>query len=142
MILLDANVISENLRPRANFGVLNWINLQHENSLYICAPVVAELHYGVERLVPGRRQADLRSAVENIVERLFRGRTLAFDLAATITYARVMVRREQTGHPIGQMDAMIAAIALTHGATLATRNTSDFDDLGLELVNPFEAPVA
>jgi len=142
MIMLDTNVISENLRPRVNHQVLNWINSQHEGSLYICAPVVAELRYGVERLTPGRRQADLRSAVENIVDGLFQGRTLPFDAAATITYGRVMVKREQTGRRIELMDAMIAAIALTHSAILATRDTRDFADLGIELVNPFEAPIA
>jgi hypothetical protein len=52
-----------------------------------------------------------------------------------------MVRREQIGRRVAQMDAMIAAIALTHGATLASRDTRDFADIGLELVNPFDAPV-
>jgi predicted nucleic acid-binding protein len=142
MILLDTNVISENLRPSPNHSVLNWLNSQSEGSLYICAPVVAELRYGVERLAPGRKQADLHNTVENIVEGIFQRRILPFDAAATIGYARVMVRREQTGRRMAQMDAMIAAIALTHGMTLATRDTSGFADLGLDLINPFEASVA
>jgi predicted nucleic acid-binding protein len=142
MILLDTNVISANLRPLPNHSVLNWLNSQSEGSLYICAPVVAELRYGVERLAPGRKQADLHNTVENIVEGIFQRRILPFDAAATISYARVMVRREQIGRRMAQMDAMIAAIALTHGTTLATRDTSGFADLGLDLINPFETPVA
>ena len=138
MIVLDTNVVSENFRPRPNNAVLNWIDAQPEGNVYLCAPVVAELRYGVERLAPGRNQNDLRSAIENIVGGLFLGRILPFDSAASIAYARLMVRREQIGRRIAQMDAMIAAIALTHGATLASRDTRDFADIGLELVNPFD----
>jgi predicted nucleic acid-binding protein len=141
MILLDTNIISENLRPRANEAVLNWIDAQPEEVLYLCTPVVAELRYGVERLAPGRKQSDLRSAIDHIVERLFAVRTLPFDAVATIAYARIVVRRERMGRPIAPMDAMIAAIALSHGAALATRNVNDFADLGLELIDPFTAPV-
>jgi predicted nucleic acid-binding protein len=142
MIVLDTNVVSEGFRPRPNNAVLNWIDAQSEGNMYLCAPVVAELRYGVERLATGRNQNDLRRAVENIVEGLFQGRILPFDSAASIAYARVMVRREQIGRRIAQMDAMIAAIALTQGATLASRDTRDFADIGLELVNPFDAPAA
>jgi toxin FitB len=142
MIVLDTNVVSENFRPRPNHAVLNWIDAQPESNVYLCAPVVAELRYGVERLAPGRNQSDLRNAIENIVEGLFQGRVLPFDSAASIAYARIMVRREQIGRRIAQMDAMIAAIALTNGAALASRDTRDFADVGLDLINPFDAPVA
>lgn len=51
---------------------------------------------------------------------------------------RLRAKRESIGHPISVQDAMIAAICLSHDATLATRNTKDFEGLDLKLVNPFE----
>jgi predicted nucleic acid-binding protein len=142
MILLDTNVVSEMFRDRANQQVLNWIDSQLDSNLYPCTPVVAELRYGAERLAPGQRQAYLRAAIDRSVDEFFRDRIWPFDLAATGAYSRLMVKREQMGRRIELMDAMIAAIAITHGAALATRDTRDFADLGLDLINPFEAPVA
>lgn len=138
MILLDTNVISENFRVNPNRLVLDWINSQTESNLYLCAPVVAELRFGAERLARGRKQTNLLVAL-NQAENYFSGRILPFDIAAVAAYSRLMVKREQMGRRIELMDALIAAIALTNGAAVATRDTRDFADLGLDLINPFEA---
>ncbi len=58
---------------------------------------------------------------------------------AAVLFGSIVAKRNAIGRPITQMDAMIAAICLVHGATLATRNARDFDGLDLRLVNPFEA---
>jgi predicted nucleic acid-binding protein len=138
MILLDTNVISENFRVNPNRLVLDWINSQTESNLYLCAPVVAELRFGAERLAPGRKQTNLLAAL-NQAENYFSGRILPFDIGAVAAYGRLMVKHEQMGRRIELMDALIAAIALTNGAAVATRDTRDFADLGLDLINPFEA---
>jgi len=138
MILLDTNVISENFRVNPNPLVLDWINSQTESNLYLCAPVVAELRFGAERLAPGRKQTNLLAAL-NQAENYFSGRILPFDIGAVAAYSRLMVKHEQMGRRIELMDALIAAIALTNGAAVATRDTRDFADLGLDLINPFEA---
>jgi toxin FitB len=137
MILLDTNIISENFKVHPNRLVQDWLDSQPEGQLYLCAPVVAELRYGAERLAPGRRQTSLNAAL-NQIEIYFSGRILPFDIAAVAAYGRLMVKREQLGRRIELMDALIAAIALTHDAAVATRDTRDFADLGLELINPFE----
>jgi predicted nucleic acid-binding protein len=139
MILLDTNVISENFRVNPNRLVLDWINSQAEGNLYLCAPVIAELRFGAERLAPGRKQTNLLAAL-NQAENYFSGRILPFDIAALAAYSRLMVKREQMGRRIELMDALIAAIALTNGAAVATRDTQDFADLGVNLINPFEVP--
>jgi predicted nucleic acid-binding protein len=141
MILLDTNIISENFRPRPYPAVLAWIDAQPANSLYMCAPVLAELRFGAERLAPGRNQTNLRSAIDRIENSYFRGRILPFDAAAAAQYGRISATRERMGRRIGQMDALIAAIALTQRATLATRDSGDFADLGLELIDPFDMTV-
>jgi predicted nucleic acid-binding protein len=140
MILLDTNVVSEHFRPRPNPTVMAWIDAQPANVVYLCAPVLAELRFGAERLEPGRNQTNLRAAIDRIESNLFRGRILPFDVVAAAEYGRVVAKRERMGRRIGQMDALIAAIALTQRADLATRDVADFADLGIELINPFDAP--
>ena len=140
MILLDTNVVSEATRPRPDMGVVAWLNEQRWDTLYLCAPVLAELRYGVARLADGRRKDVLASAIHEIESNLYRGRILPFDQAAAVIYGDLVAKQERQGRRMEQIDAMIAAIALVHGATVATRDIDDFADLGLELINPFELP--
>jgi toxin FitB len=137
MIVLDTNVISEIYRPLPNPHAVRWIDAQPQATLFLCAPVLAELRFGVERLEPGSRKSRLGETIDQLQNELFRERILVFDAAAAREYGRLAAKRQKTGRPIEQMDAMIGAIALTHGATLATRNTTDFSDLGLDLIDPF-----
>jgi predicted nucleic acid-binding protein len=138
MIIVDTNVISESMRPQPHQNVIAWFNAQPWDSLYLCTPVLAELRYGAERLQRSRRKDFLRTAIDRIESELFEGRILSFDQAAAANYAHVAAGRERQGRRIQQMDALIAAIALTHHARIATRDITGFADLGLELVNPFE----
>jgi toxin FitB len=140
MILVDTNIVSEGMRPRPDRAVAAWLNSQPWESLYLCAPVLAELRYGVERLAAGRRKRFLSGVVDRIENELYRGRILSFDQLSAANYGRLTVKREQLGRRMEQMDALIAAIALTHGAAIATRDAADFADLGLEVINPFALP--
>ena len=67
----------------------------------------------------------------------FAGRILPFDSAAAIAYARIAVDRRNAGRPISQFDAQIASIARSRNATLATRNVGDFEDCGVQLIDPW-----
>jgi predicted nucleic acid-binding protein len=73
------------------------------------------------------------------LEQGYRSRILPSDRSAAMSYGEIVARRERAGRPIGPMDAMIAAICIVNGATLATRNVRDFAGLDVKLVNPFEA---
>lgn len=138
MILLDTNVVSEPLRPGPHSAVLRWLDEQKQSDLFLCAPVLAELHYGVLCLPSGARQDRLVGWVRHVEENEFADRILPFDRAASHEFGRVLTLRRRLGHVTGPMDALIAAIALTHGAVLATRNVDDFSGVGLDIVNPFE----
>jgi hypothetical protein len=140
MILLDTNVISDPARPAPNLAVRAWLDAQPSASLFLCTPVLAELRFGVERLADGARKRRLRVAADQIEYDLYRDRILSFDASAASQYGRVAADRGRMGRRMGQMDALIASIALAHRAALATRDTEGFTDLGLELINPFEAP--
>lgn len=139
MILLDTNVISEMTRLRPEPAVLAWLDNQPEELLWTASVVLAELLSGVELMAVGRKQSALREMIEGMIVEDFRGQILKFDVAAARGYGQILSSRKRIGRPIREMDALIAATALVHGATLATRNTRDFEDCGIEVVNPWEA---
>ncbi len=140
MILLDTNVVSEGWRPRPSATVVSWLDSQPAGSLFLCTPVLAELRYGVERLPHGRRKDRLTDWVDRLEDEIYRGQVLGLDGAAAAAFGRLAAARERLGRRMEPMDALIAGIAASHGAMIATRDTADFDGLGLELINPFEAP--
>jgi toxin FitB len=141
MIVLDTNIISEPDKPMPDAHVLEWLNKQRRSFLYLTAPTVAELAGGGNRVLLRSGSQKYLDRLRQIIDLEFPRRILLFDLPAAQAYGRVRAQREHVGRPIGQTDAMIAAICLVNGATLATRNTRDFDGLDLKLVNPFEAHV-
>jgi predicted nucleic acid-binding protein len=141
MILLDTNVVSEGWKSKTDPRVLAWLNAQPANSMFLCTPVLAELRFGVELLDAAPRKDRLRAWVDRLEAQVYRGQILSFDLLATHEFGRLAARRQRGGRRIDPIDAMIAAIALANRMTLATRDMSDFADLGLDLINPFEAPV-
>lgn len=140
MIVLDTNVVSEGWKPEPNPAVAVWLNAQPVHSLYLCTPVLAELRFGIERLPHGRRRLFLESWVARLEGEAFRDRILPLDSAAAAELGRLAARREKLGRRMEPMDALIAGIAASQGASLATRHTSDFNNLGLDLINPFETP--
>lgn len=139
MILLDTNVVSEVMRPTPEPVVAAWLDSQLKEDLWTASVVVAELFAGIEALSAGRKERVLREAVEGMIAEDFRGQVLYFDVAAARNYGHILARRNAIGRPIHEMDALIAATALANGATLATRNTSHFENCGIQLVNPWEA---
>lgn len=137
MIVLDTNVVSEVIGARPDARVVEWLDAQTAGGVYLTAVTVGELAYGVARLPQGRRRDRIADAVDDLVGRYFRGRVLGYDVAAARHYGALCAAREAIGRPISVADAQIAAICLAHRAALATRNTKDFWDLGIELVDPW-----
>jgi toxin FitB len=137
MILLDTNVISELMRPDPDQTVLAWFDAHSDGDVWTSAVVIAELLSGIDLMPMGRKQRALREHVEGMIAEDFLGRILDFDLDAARQYGQVLAARQRMGRPIDEMDAEIAAVARVHGATLATRNTNDFIECGLTVVNPW-----
>jgi predicted nucleic acid-binding protein len=138
MIVLDTNVVSESSKPRPNLHVLKWLERQPVEEVYLCAPTIMEQYYGAEKAMLKQGSDRYLRVAEDHVSRKFRDRLLPFAYPADRLSGRLRAERESRGRPISVGDAMIAAICIVHGATLATRNVRDFDGLDLELVNPFE----
>jgi predicted nucleic acid-binding protein len=137
MIILDTNVISELLNPKPSSAVESWVADQPPASLFTTTVTEAEVLYGVRLLADGKRRRSLLAAIEPIFSEDFAGRVLPFDRDASDAYATLAVARRQAGRPISQFDAQIAAIALSRGAAIATRNVADFADIGLSIIDPW-----
>ena len=137
MILLDTNILSELMRPTPEKGVEQWLADQPDASVFISAITEAELRYGVALLPAGKRRSALAVVIEDMLAEDFTSRILPFDSAAAVAFAEIAAARRQTGRPIAQADAQIAAIARSRGAALATRNVPDFDGCGIDVVNPW-----
>ncbi len=137
MILVDTNVISEPLRKSPEARVIEWIDAQPLETLYLSAITVAELRFGVASLPAGKRRDGLHDSLETRVLPLFAGRVLAFDLAASQTYAELMAKARAAGLVIGAADGYIAATAAANGMMVATRDTAPFEAAGVPVINPW-----
>ncbi len=138
MILLDTNVISEPLRPAGDAGVLTWIDAQAIETLYLCTISLAELGFGIAALPEGRRRDGLLDSLEQRVLPLFEGRVLPFDEPASRAYASLRARARAAGRAIAPADGYIAAIAVAHDLTIATRDTAPFEAAGLKTLDPWK----
>ena len=138
MIVLDTNILSELMKPAPQKRVVTWMAAQPAQSLYTTSVTQAEILHGVMLLPSGRRRKAFETAAEDMFREEFAGRLLAFGNDAAPSYARIAVDRRRRGRPISQFDAQIAAIARSTGAAVATRNVTDFEGCGVDLVNPWK----
>lgn len=137
MFILDTNVVSELMKERPNADVLTWLDSQTTETLFITAVTEAEILTGIAVLPEGERRRMLTAAAERVFSAFFDGRILAFDSVAAQFYALIAAERRAGGRPISQADCQIAAIAGSRDITVATRNVSDFEGCGIEVLDPW-----
>jgi len=137
VIVLDTNVISELMRAQPDPGILSWMERQAMAGLFTTTLTQAEIFYGLALLPEGHRREALIAAAQPMFDVDLAGRILPFDTDAALAYPEIAVRRRQSGQPISQIDAQIAAIVRSRGARLATRNVRDFVDCGITVVDPW-----
>lgn len=142
MIILDTNVLSELLRPRPDARVREWFAARREDELYTTAITVQESFYGAELLPESVRRSALLARLERLYADILSARVLPFDGVSARYTAVVLAHSRAKSAAMHQADAQIAGIALQHGATLATRNTSDFITTPVSLCNPWDSPAA
>jgi toxin FitB len=139
MIILDTNVVSAVMRQDADAVVVRWLDSQPVESIWITAVTVFEVHFGLELLAQGRRRRQLEDQFARALNEDFERRILPFEQTAARAAALIAARQRQGGRPIEVRDAQIAGIAAARHATLATRNTRHFADLGIALIDPWSA---
>ncbi|WP_016746772.1 type II toxin-antitoxin system VapC family toxin [Rhizorhabdus wittichii] len=138
MIVLDTNVVSEAMKPEPNPDVRAWLDEQAAETLYLSSVTIAELLFGIGALPDGRRKDRLAVALDGLLE-LFDGRILPFDMAAARHYADRAVRARSAGKGFPTPDGYIAAIAVSRGFVVATRDASAFDAAGIAVIDPWKA---
>ena len=140
MIILDTNVVSEVMRMEPSEKVVAWLDALPADEVWLTAVTYGEVLIGIALLPIGRRRQRLERLFETTIDARFADRILPYDRMAASHFPEIMMARRRQGHPASMQDAQVAAIALAHGATLATRNVKDFEGTGIDLVNPWESP--
>jgi len=139
VILLDTNVISEPLKPLADPAAAAWLDRQSKESLYLCAPVLMEVLFGIALLPDGKRKSALGAATQHLLANYFADRFLAFEREAATAYASLASRACARGFILSVGDGQIAAIAAVHGFAVATRDTAPFLAAGVPIINPWKS---
>lgn len=139
MIILDSNVISEAMRNDPNPIVADWLREQPVEELVTTTINVAEIKFGFALLGWSRRRGELEMRFESLIARAIEGRILGFDALAADAFSELAAGRQRAGRRLAGFDGLIAAIALSRGASIATRDVRDFSDCGVPLINPWDA---
>ena len=139
MFVLDTNVASELMRPEPEPAVAEWVAARATSSLFLTAISEAELRFGLAVMPHGRRRAGLAAGLARMLRTGFANRVLPFDSGAARAYAEIAAARRTLGRPVSQFDGQIAAIARSNGMAVATRNVLDFDEMGIDVVDPWVA---
>jgi len=140
--LLDTNVISEfNRRGDPDRRVLQWLEAADPDSLYVSVLTIGEIRWGVELLPPSKRRSHLEQWLDRDLPEWFEGRVLPVDQSIAERWGLLRAEAQKKGRPLSVIDALLAATALQHQLTLVSRNVSDFSIIGLEVLNPWEAPL-
>jgi len=134
--LVDASVLSEPTKPVPKAGVVEWLRF-NEREIVVDPIILGEIRFGILLLPKGKRRANLERWFDRGVQRL---RCLPWEAETGLRWAKLLAGLRRSGQAMPIKDSLIAATALVHGLTIATRNTSDFENAGVKLFDPFAAP--
>jgi predicted nucleic acid-binding protein len=136
MIILDTNVLSALMHQVPEHSVVNWLDQQPRTSIWTSSVTILEVRFGLQILAAGRRRTLLVAAFEEFLARIGQ-RVVTFDASAAEQASDLMAARHKRGRPGDLRDTMIAGIVRAQHATLATRNTTHFEDAAIPLVDPW-----
>ncbi len=131
--LVDSNVLCEPTRAAPDAKVVEWLGV-HESEMVVDAIVLGEIRLGVLSLPAGRRRARLEEWLAAVTDGI---ECLPWDTSVSRRWAELVAGLRRRGRTMPLLDSMIAATALEHGLTIATRNVRDFEIAGVEVVDPF-----
>lgn len=137
--ILDTNVVSELVLERPNPAVLDWWDRQVPEDMFTTAVTEAEIRFEIAIMPAGRRRNRRVGRADYMLRVFFKDRILSFDTAAAQIYADISAHRRAAGLHIDIPDAQVAAIARVQSMAIATRNTNDFTNCDVELINPWSA---
>lgn len=138
MIILDTNVLSALMRPAPETPVVEWLDRQPAESIWITSITLFETRLGLALLPRGRRRQSLEAVFGRLLEEDLENRVLNFDSAAATEAALLAAARQRAGRPVDMRDTQIAGIALARRAALATRNVRHFQGLNVAVIDPWD----
>lgn len=139
MIILDTNVLSALMRKAPEAAVVDWLDRQPADSVWLSSITVFETRFGLALLPKGRRRNALERAFETVLTDDLANRVLDFDAVAAAAAAQLAADRQKAGRTVDLRDTLIAGIALARRATIATRNTKHFEGLDVPVISPWDA---
>jgi predicted nucleic acid-binding protein len=134
--LLDTNVLSELRRKTPDVTVLEWFARRPASTLYLSVLTFGELRKGIEGVPDAKRRMALTDWLETDLPAFFAGRILPVGTQVADRWGRLL---SAAGRPLPAIDSLLAASAALHGLSMVTRNSRDFADLGLDVINPWVA---
>lgn len=137
MIILDTNVLSALMRSSPERAVVTWMDAQPQDSIWITSVTLFEAKLGLECLPKGKRRQMLELSFSQLLEEDLDHRVLEFDSPAAVEASIIAADRKRVGRPLDVRDTMIAGIAMSRRAAIATRNTRHFEDLSVKVVDPW-----
>lgn len=138
MIVLDTNVLSALMQRVPEAVVIDWLDAQAPDGIWISSITLYEARYGLSLLADGRRKNFLQHQLDTLVRSDLDNRVAVLDVQAANRAAELAAKRKIHGRPVDIRDTFIAGIAIANGATLATRNTKHFEDLPTPVINPWD----
>ncbi|KAB1108357.1 type II toxin-antitoxin system VapC family toxin [Neorhizobium galegae] len=136
-LLLDTNVLSEVTKPRPAEGVLNWLHGLDEDRTFISIISIAEIRRGVALMDGGRKRDALDEWLTHDLPQRFENRIAPVEAPVALAWGDLMALAKRSGRGLASMDGLIAATAVAHQLTLATRNTRDFEGFGIDIIDPW-----
>lgn len=136
-LLLDTNVLSEVTRPLPETGVLDWLDRLDEDRTFISVVSIAEIRRGVALMAKGRKRDALAEWLARDLTARFEQRIISVEERVALTWGDLMGDAKRSGRGLSSMDGLIAATAIAHDLTLATRHIRDFEGFGIDLINPW-----
>jgi predicted nucleic acid-binding protein len=137
--LLDTNCISELVRPTPEPRVLGWMEAADETMLYLSVLTMGEIRKGLAGLAQGKRRTLLETWLDVELQARFSGRIVPIDAAIAKRWGQLAADAKRAGRPLSIIDGLLAATALHHDLTVVSRNTSDFTNTHVQVLNPWEA---
>jgi toxin FitB len=135
--LLDTCLISELVAKQPNQKVLDWLDTQVPETLYLNVITIGEIAKGTSKLTPSKRKESLTKWLNETLPNRFENRILNIDIPTIMLWGNLVGQLELLGRPLPVMDSLIAAIALQNSLSLVTRNENDFAGTGVVIVNPW-----
>ncbi len=136
--LLDTCVISELKKREPNPSVIQWVNSQKEEDIYISVLTVAEIQKGITKLSSSQIKDKLQYWLDNDLQQRFYGKILDINYEIASAWGRIQGKAEQHGRMMSVVDSLIATTGIVYDCIVVTRNTSDMEESGCNLLNPWE----